>query len=175
MLVRVTKITPGISRTLDDVKDRSGRNLALQLAGAKARRYRQRLSRMPARGGADIADGGEKDRHESRPHRRGGQDRPGARRQQVADAAGRSGIPAAAFKAEVGEDSDPFPAKSGAYYAVKVNGVTPPKLKPLDQVRADALAAWTAEEKRQGCWPTKAAALAAQAQKDESWPASPRR
>ena len=30
-----------------------------------------------------------------------------------------------AFTAEVGEDSDPFPAKSGDYYAIKVDGVTP--------------------------------------------------
>ena len=37
---------------------------------------------------------------------------------------------------EVGEDTDPFATKPGAYYAVKVNGMTPPKLKPLDQVRA---------------------------------------
>jgi peptidyl-prolyl cis-trans isomerase D len=70
-----------------------------------------------------------------------------------------------AFTAEVGEDNDPVAAKSGAYYALKVNGVTPAKLKPLDEVRADALAAWTAEEKAKAL-AVKAVALAAQAQKD---------
>ena len=55
----------------------------------------------------------------------------------------------AVFKAEVGEDTDPFATKLGAYYAIHVNGVTPPKLKPLDQVRAQALADWTAEQRSQ--------------------------
>ena len=74
-------------------------------------------------------------------------------------------ILATSFTAEVGEDNDPVAAKSGAYYALKVNGVTPAKLKPLDEVRADALAAWTAEEKSKAL-AVKAVALAAQAQKD---------
>jgi peptidyl-prolyl cis-trans isomerase D len=73
----------------------------------------------------------------------------------------------AAFKAEEGEDNDPFPAKSGVNYAVKVEGVTPPKLKPLDQVRADAIAAWT-EEQKGTALAKKAALLAAQAQADKN-------
>ena len=42
----------------------------------------------------------------------------------------------ALFKTEMGEDSDPFPTKPGDYFVVHVNGITPPKLKPMDQVRA---------------------------------------
>ena len=67
--------------------------------------------------------------------------------------AAAAGLPAdpeflpALFKAEVGEDSDPFATKLGAYFVVHVNGVTPPKLKPLDQVRAQAIAAWTDEQR----------------------------
>ena len=44
------------------------------------------------------------------------------------------------FKAEVGDEGDPFPTADGHYYALKVDGVTPPKLKALDAVRAEALA-----------------------------------
>jgi peptidyl-prolyl cis-trans isomerase D len=73
----------------------------------------------------------------------------------------------ALFKAEVGEDTDPFPTKLGAYYTLHVNGVTPPKLKPLDQVRVQALADWT-NEQRSRLLAAKAQTLAAQAAKDKS-------
>lgn len=53
----------------------------------------------------------------------------------------------AIFKAEVGEDGDAFQTQDGSSYALHVDGVTPPKLKPLDAVRTQALAAWTAEQR----------------------------
>ena len=71
------------------------------------------------------------------------------------------------FKGEVGEDVEPFSTKLGAYYTMHVNGQTPPKLKPLDQVRAQALADWTAEQKGT-LLAKRAQALAAQAAKDKS-------
>jgi peptidyl-prolyl cis-trans isomerase D len=73
----------------------------------------------------------------------------------------------ALFKAEVGEDGDPFAVKNGHYYVLKVNGVTPPKLKPLDQVRAAAIESWT-QERRAEALARKAGALTAQAKKDKS-------
>jgi peptidyl-prolyl cis-trans isomerase D len=50
------------------------------------------------------------------------------------------------FKAEVGDIGDPFQSKDGSAFAIKVNGVTPPKLKPLDEVRSAATAQWTSEQ-----------------------------
>jgi peptidyl-prolyl cis-trans isomerase D len=50
------------------------------------------------------------------------------------------------FKKEIGEYGDPEQAKSGLAFVIKVNGATPPKLKLLDSVRAQVLAAWTADE-----------------------------
>jgi peptidyl-prolyl cis-trans isomerase D len=73
----------------------------------------------------------------------------------------------ALFKAEVGEDTDPFATKAGAYFAVHVNGVTPPKLKPLDQVRAQVLADWT-NEQRAGLLANKARELSQRAAKEKS-------
>jgi peptidyl-prolyl cis-trans isomerase D len=73
----------------------------------------------------------------------------------------------ALFKGEVGEDTDPFSTKLGAYYVVHVNGITPPKPKPLDEVRAQAIADWTNEQRGQ-LLATKAKDLAAQAAKDKS-------
>jgi peptidyl-prolyl cis-trans isomerase D len=47
-------------------------------------------------------------------------------------------------KSEIGEEGDPFPSTDNNVYVIKVNGVTPPKLKPIDSVRTQAAAAWTA-------------------------------
>jgi peptidyl-prolyl cis-trans isomerase D len=165
VLVRVTKITPGISRTLDDSKEQIRQQLALQLAGAKVtdivNAYEDARS-----GGADIATAAKKVGMKT--GRITAVDKSGLSPsgEKVAEVPADPEFLTSVFAAEVGEDNDPFPGKaSGAYYAVKVGGVTPAKLKPLDQVRADALAGWTAEEKAKAV-AAKAATLAAQAQKD---------
>ena len=143
VLLRVTKITPGISRTLDDVKDQIKQQLALQLAAAKVTDVINAFEDARA-GGADIAAAAKKvgmrsgriaalDRNERTPMPARSQ-----RRWRICPPDPE--FVATAFSQEVGEDNDPFPAKSGAYYAIKVDGTTPAKLKPLDQVRADALA-----------------------------------
>ncbi|MGZ5921899.1 MAG: peptidylprolyl isomerase, partial [Rhizomicrobium sp.] len=164
VLLRTTKITPGIARTLEDSKEQIRQQLALQLAGAKItdiiNAYEDARS-----GGADIATAAKKTG--LKPGRIAAVDKTGLSPtgEKVAELPADPEFLTAAFTAEVGEDNDPFPAKSGAYYALKVDGVTPAKLKPLDQVRADALAAWTGEEKSK-VLATKAVALAAEAQKD---------
>ena len=167
VLVRVTKITPGISRTLEDSKEQIRQQLALQLAAAKVtdivNAYEDARS-----GGADIAAAAKKVGMKA--GRIAAVDKNGLSPsgEKVADVPADPEFLTSAFAAEVGEDNDPFPAKaSGAYYAVKVVGVTPAKLKPLDQVRADALAGWTAEEKAKAV-AAKAATLAAEAQKDSN-------
>jgi peptidyl-prolyl cis-trans isomerase D len=71
------------------------------------------------------------------------------------------------FAAEVGDDGDPFGTQAGALYVVKVDGLIPPKLKPLDAVRAEATATWT-QEQRAKLLAAKAQALAAQATKTHS-------
>jgi peptidyl-prolyl cis-trans isomerase D len=164
-LVRVTKIVPGSNKSFADVKDDIRKALATQIAGGKlvdiANAFEDARS-----GGASIAQAAKKT---------------GMKAGHVAaiDASGKApdGSPAAApqdpefltqvFRSEVGEDSDPFPAKSGHYYAIRVNGVTPPKVKSLEQVRAAATAAWTDEMKAK-LLTVRAAQLAAQAAKDNS-------
>lgn len=71
------------------------------------------------------------------------------------------------FRAEVGEPSDPIQAKDGTYYALKVNGLTPPKPKPFADVRAAALAAWMDEHKATAA-ETRAQQLARDGQKAQS-------
>jgi peptidyl-prolyl cis-trans isomerase D len=164
VLLRVSKITPGISRTLDDVREQIRQELALQMAGAKITDIVNAFEDSRS-GGADIATAAKKTGMKA--GRITAVDKAGLTPtgEKVADLPSDPEFLSTAFTAEVGEDSDPFAAKSGAYYAIKVDGVTPARLKPLEQVRVDALAAWTVEEKSKAL-AAKAVALMAQAQKD---------
>jgi peptidyl-prolyl cis-trans isomerase D len=166
VLLRVTAITPGITRPLEQVKPDIRKSLALAAAGAKITDIVNAFEDARS-GGADIATAAKKAGMKSA--KLAAIDRNGL----SPDGKKAEGLPAdpefytQAFAAEVGEDSDPFPAKSGEYYAIKVDGVTPPKLKPLDQVKTEALAAWTADQ-RQVALQKKVAELAAKAIVDKS-------
>jgi peptidyl-prolyl cis-trans isomerase D len=70
-------------------------------------------------------------------------------------------------KAEIGDEGDTFPTPDLHYFAIRVNGVTPPKLKAFDAVRADALKAWT-EDKRLALLKARAQDLTAKANKDHA-------
>jgi peptidyl-prolyl cis-trans isomerase D len=165
VLARVTKIVSGSTKTLSDVKDTLSKTLLAQLASAKlvdaVNSYTDARS-----GGAEFKEAAKK--AGMKLAHLGGVDAAGM------DASGaKADVPAdpeflpAVFRAEVGEDTDPFTTKLGAYFTVHVNGVTPPKLKPLDQVRAQALADWTTEQ-RGKLLAARAQALATQAANDKS-------
>ena len=165
VLARVTKITPGSNKTLADVKDDIKKALTTALAANKlvdaVNAYTDARS-----GGSDLKEAakkaGMKLGHLSAVDATG-----------LGPSGTKTDAPAdpeflpAVFKTEVGEDSDPFPTKAGAYFTVHVNGVTPPKLKPLDQVRVQATADWT-NDQRSKLLATKALTLTAQAEKDKS-------
>jgi peptidyl-prolyl cis-trans isomerase D len=165
VLARTTKIVPGSTKTLADVKEDIRKSLTTQLAANRlvdaVNAYTDARS-----GGADLKEAAKKAGMK-------------VSRLSAVDVTGlkpdgsKAEVPAdpeflpAVFKGEVGEDTDPFPSKLGAYYAVHVNGTTPPKPKPLDQVRTQALADWTTEQ-RSKLMAGKAQALAIQAAKDKS-------
>lgn len=165
ILARVTKITPGSDKTLDDVKDDIRKTLADQIAKDKlvdianaytdARSNGDDMLAAAKKAGMKIGHVAAVDATGLKPD--------GSKADVPADPEFLPGV----FKAEVGEDGDPFVTKAGTYIVVKVNGVTPPKLKALDQVRAAALDAWTQEQKASRT-AAKAAQLTAQAQKDNS-------
>jgi peptidyl-prolyl cis-trans isomerase D len=77
-------------------------------------------------------------------------------------AAGNPEFLAQIFKSEIGDEGDPFPTADGHYYALKVDGVTPPKLRPIEAIRSQALALWIAGEQEIEL-KAKAATLTAQA------------
>jgi len=164
-LIRVTKITPGINRTLDEVKDEIKKNLTQQMAANKLVDIANAFTDARS-SGDDVATAAKKSGMKVghvKAVDANGMTPDGAKADTPADP---DFLPAL-FKAEVGEDSDPFATKAGAYFAVRVNGVTPPKLKPLDQVRTDALNSWTQEQRNQ-LVAKKAALLTAQAEKEKS-------
>jgi peptidyl-prolyl cis-trans isomerase D len=164
-LVRVVKITPGRLTTLDQARADIKKALLQQLVDAKmgdiGNAYMDATS-----GGASLTAAAQKvGMHTGRV---AAMDTGG-----LAPDGSKAAIPddeifrAQVFKAEAGEDGDPFTGKSGHEFVVSVNAVVPPKLKPLDAVRAQALADWTGEQ-RAILLQKKAAELAAQANKDKS-------
>ncbi|MGC9954752.1 MAG: peptidyl-prolyl cis-trans isomerase [Rhizomicrobium sp.] len=164
-LVRVVKITQGHLTTLDQAKDVIKKALLHDLAEAKmvdvANAYTD-----AAGGGATLTAAAQKvGMHAGRVAAMdaNGLAPDGSKVAAPDDPTFREQV----FKSEAGEDNDPFQGKSGNYYVVSVNAVVPPKLRPLDVVRAQVLAAWTAEQ-RAILLQKKAAELAAQANKDKS-------
>jgi peptidyl-prolyl cis-trans isomerase D len=165
VLARVTKIEAGSSRTLEQATPDIRKSLQDQLAQAKlvdavntysdARNSGDDLAQAAKKAGMRLVHLTAVDSNGMAPD--------GTRSSAPADPEFLSTL----FSAEVGDDTDPFNSKLGNYYVIHVNGVTPPKLKPLDQVRDSATAAWTAEQ-RSKILAAKAKALAAQATKDKS-------
>jgi peptidyl-prolyl cis-trans isomerase D len=161
VLLHVTKIIPGQTKTLADVHDTIEKSLAAQLAQSKMTDIANAFSDARA-AGDDIAQAAKKAGMKSG-HITVDSNGLAPDGQKIA-AAGDPDFLSSVFKSEVGDDVDPFPTKAGAYFAFKVNGTTPPKLKSLDAVRAQALAAWTSQQ-RGIRLQEKVRALAAQAQK----------
>jgi peptidyl-prolyl cis-trans isomerase D len=166
VMVKTGKITvPGQHHTLDEVKDQVRAAIQTQLAGDKlvdmlnayddARKRGDDLPTAAKKAGLKVGHVAAVDA------------------QGLAPDGSKTDVPTdpdfltIAAKAEVGQDNDPVQAKSGAYYVVKVNGSTPPRLKPLADVREDAIKQWTAQ-KRSTLLAARAAALTAQAQKEKS-------
>jgi peptidyl-prolyl cis-trans isomerase D len=156
VVIHVTKILAGTSKSHDEVR------LALQrkLATAKLTDIANAFTDAVG-GGASIAEAARKsgmhfnhiesiDQHGFAPDG-----------SKVVAAASPEFL-AQIFKSEVGDEGDPFPTADGHYFAIKVDGLTPPKLKPLGTVRAEVFAQWTAEQQLLSL-KAKAAALVAKA------------
>ncbi len=166
VMVKTGKITvPGQHHTLDEVKDQVRTALQNQIAADKlvdmlnayddARKNGDDMATAAKKAGLKLGHVAAMDAQGNAPDG------------NKADVPADPDFLTLAFKAEVGQDNDAVQAKSGAYYVVKVVGSTPPKLKPLDEVRADAVAQWTAQ-KRSELLAARAKALTEQAQKEKS-------
>jgi peptidyl-prolyl cis-trans isomerase D len=148
VILHVTKITPGINKSYASVKDALRKDVMTQLATAKLTDVTNAFDDASA-GGAALPDAA---------HRAGMRvihiaavDKNGLTPDGTkADLPTTADFQAQLQKSEIGEEGDPFPSTDNSVYVIKVNGVAPPKLRPLAAVRQQAVAAWTADwESRQ--------------------------
>jgi peptidyl-prolyl cis-trans isomerase D len=165
VLLHVTKITPAIDKTFEDVKDDIRKDVLTQLAQSKMSDISNAYTDANS-GGLELQEAGKKvgmhTGHLAAVDENGLA--PDGSKTPLAD---NPEVLKQVFAADVGDDGDPFGTQSGALYVVKVDGLLPPKLKPLDAVRAQATAEWTAGQ-RSKLLAAKAEALAAQATKTHS-------
>ena len=164
-LLHVTKITPGIDKTFADVKDDIRKDVVAQLAASKISDVSNAYTDANS-GGLSVQEAGKKagmnTGHIAAVDANGLA--PDGSKTAVAD---EPEVLKQIFAAQVGDDGDPFGTKSGKLYVVKVDGQIPPKLKPLDAIRAEALAEWSAQQ-RAKLLAAKATALAAAATKSQN-------
>ncbi|HTK80256.1 MAG TPA: SurA N-terminal domain-containing protein [Rhizomicrobium sp.] len=143
-LIHVVSITPGSNKSFADVKEDLRRQISQQLAQSKIGDISNAYIDESSRGESLEQAAKKVGMHAGRVAAidAKGNTPDGAKAQIPSDPE----LLPQMFKAEPGEEGDPFQAKSGVTYVVKVEGVRPPKLKPLDQVRAEVTAAWQKEQ-----------------------------
>lgn len=164
-LVKVSAVTPGVTRTLDQVKDELRSKVARDLALAKLTDISNAYTDASSSGLSLEAAAKKVGMHSGRVNAIdvNGLDPNGQKVTAPDDQEFRNLV----FHAEAGEEGDPQQAKAGAIYVVLVNSVTAPKVKSLEQVRAQVLAAWT-EQQRGILLKKKAQEIAAQANREGS-------
>jgi peptidyl-prolyl cis-trans isomerase D len=144
VLIHVTKITPGVNKTFDDMKTSLRQDALKQLAASKISDVVNAFEDARA-GGDTLADAAKKvGMHVVHV--------PAVDQNGLAPDGSKVALPTEpeflpqVFKAETGEEGDPFGASDDKQFVLKVNGVTPPKPRSLDSVRAQVTAAWIAQE-----------------------------
>jgi peptidyl-prolyl cis-trans isomerase D len=145
-LLHVTAITPGVNKTYNDMKDTLRKQIALQLATAKLTDVTNAYSDASA-GGASLSEAATRvGMHVVHI--------PAVDKNGLAPDGTKVNLPAAPefqaqmVKSDVGEEGDPFSTSDNHAYVIKINGITPPRLKSLDVVRGQVTAAWIAEQQR---------------------------
>ena len=163
VIIKVTKVTPGLNKTFDELKDTLRQQVAKDKALGQAIDAANKFE--DARGGGATLDDAANKVGLNAVHV-AAVDRAG-----LAPDGSKANVPAPAaflqqvFTVEAGEEGDTFQGDEQHSYAIKVVGVTPPALKPLDKVRDEVVKGWT-EAKRANLLADRVKALAAQAQKD---------
>ena len=165
VLLHVTKITPGVSKSFDDVKADIKKDVMTQLAAAQLSDVSNKFEDAMA-GGASLQQAAAKVHMHVVTV-------PAVDSKGMTPDGSKAAVPdepeflAQIFKAEIGDEGDPFQTKTGNLYVLRVDGVTPPKVRPLDQVRDEAVKAYTAEQ-RTKLLEAKAKSLAAEGNKQQS-------
>ena len=162
VILRAAKIVPGQSKTFEEVEGQIRTTLANQRGAAKMAEVSNAFEDDRASGDT-IAEAAMKqglivrqvvaaDRNGMTPE--GG----------VADIPLQPDFLEQVFQIETGDESDLFMTMEGGAYAVKMNSITPPAVKPLEQVREQVREAFLAEA-RQKLLTTRVQMLADEARK----------
>jgi len=163
-ILHVVHITPGQSKTFEQAREQLRTDLIKERAAERI---------------ADVSNRFEDERGADKPLTEAAKSAGLTARHVVVDAKGlapdgtKAPIPTAPIflqqvaATETGNESELFEGDDHTAYAVKVIGVKPPMLKPLDGVRAQVRERWLAEQ-RGKLLLARAVALTAQAQKEHS-------
>jgi peptidyl-prolyl cis-trans isomerase D len=148
-VMRIAKIYPGKEPNLDDVRDKLKETVARRLATAAA--YDAAVRVEDAMGaGASLADAAAKaglalvkvpaiDARGANPK--------GEVELILADT---PEVLQAAFQTAQGQETQLTEARNGAYFIVHVDNVTPPRVKPIDEVKPQLLELWKTEQQSAG-------------------------
>jgi len=147
VILHAAKVIPGEMKTFDQAKDEIKTNLVKARTGAKLTEVANKFE--DARGSGDtLAEAAMKNGLTL--HHVAAVDKEGMTPER--SAADLPKVPAVlerVFQTETGEESDLFQSEDGQYFAVKVNGVTPPAVRPLESVREEVREAFIADKRNQ--------------------------
>ena len=166
VILRAAKVIPGEMKTFDQVKEEIRTNLVKARTGAKLTEIANKLEDERGSGGS-LEEAAMK---QSLPiHHVAAADRQGLtpEKSEAAIPVTAPQVLEQAFQTETGEDSDLFQSQDGQYFALKVNSVTPPAVRPLDSVREEVKEGFVTEA-RAKLLQTKVQTLAEQAMKSGS-------
>lgn len=144
-VVYVSAVTPATTKSLDEVKGELRNGLALGRAADAMESVRVQLEDELA-GGVPLAEAAEKLGLKSEKFAAidsAGQDRLGANLGISQDAVGLI------FQTQTGEPGYVTALNDGSYAVAQVDEVIAPALKPLEEVRDQAIADWTADQQSQ--------------------------
>ena len=165
VILRNAKIIPGENKTFEEVKDSLKADLVKARAGAKLTDIANAFE--DARGsGTPMAEAATK--QGLMLHHVAAADRQGMTPEKTqADIPKQPQFLEQVFQTEAGEESDLFQSEDGEYFAVKLTGVMPPAVRPLDSVREEVKEGFVTDA-RNKLLQAKVQALAAQAMKTGS-------
>lgn len=146
VLVRVTEITPGTSKTFEEAAAEIRQELVKERAADKIYALSQRFEDLRAEG-RSLEDAAQELKITL-------QKIPALRRDGSAADGSAPVLPQAApfladvFDADPGADSDLAETRDDTFYAFRVDGVTPERLPTLDELRSRLIADWKGEQVR---------------------------
>jgi len=147
VILHAAKVISGETKTFEDVKDLLKTNLTKSRAAAKLTEIANKFE--DGRGSGDsLAEAAMKEG--LMVHHVAATDRQGMTPERSESEVAK--IPLLlerAFQTETGEESDLFQSEDGLYFALKMDGVTPPAVRPLESVREEVREAFVAEKRNQ--------------------------